>query len=153
MIFLKEFLKKFFTIFTPLIGGGLVGFIISSHIDYKTLNKPPLSPPSFIFPVAWTIIYLLLGIGYYLIIKKNPNYKDKKLYYTSLIINYLWSIIFFIFKWYFVSIAWILILDITIVSLLKSFYRENKLSAYLQIPYLAWTLFATYLNIGIYLLN
>lgn len=153
MIHLKEKIKKFLPIFIPLIGGAIVGFLISSHIDYDTLTKPPLSPPALIFPIAWSIIYLLLGIGYYLVLKVNPNYDNKRLYYISLIINYLWSIIFFIFKWRFFSIAWILLLDITVIYLVKSFYKENKISAYLQIPYLVWLAFATYLNIGIYILN
>lgn len=150
---MKQKIKNIISIFIPLIGGIVISLIISKSIDYNNLTKPPLSPPSYIFTVAWTIIYLLLGISYYLVLKTDSNYEDKGLYYKSLIINYLWSIIFFVFKWRFISIAWILLLDITVIKLIKSFKKYNTLSAYLQIPYLLWLIFATYLNIGIYILN
>lgn len=148
-------LKNIGLLFTPLIGGSVVGFIIKNHIDYNALIKPPISPPSIIFPIAWSSIYLLLGISYYLIKKDEirTNNRLKVLYYTQLIVNYLWSIIFFIFKFRLLASAWIIILDILVFLMIKEIRHEKRVSAYLNIPYLIWILFATYLTIGIYLLN
>lgn len=146
--------KKLFYLFTPVIGGTIVGLLIKNHINYGMLYKPPLSPPSFIFPVMWTIIYILLGISYYKY--KTLNVEDKNLdmiYYGGLIVNYLWSIIFFIFKLRLLSCLWIIILDILVVLLMRAFNKYNNISSRLNIPYLVWCLFATYLTIGIYLLN
>lgn len=147
-------LKKLFYLFTPLVGGIIVALLINGSIDYNILNKPPLSPSSIIFPMIWSIIYILLGISYYIF--KKLDMKDRRLdiiYYSSLIINFLWSIIFFILKLRFFSILWIIILDISIILLMNNYNKYNSASARLNILYLLWCLFATYLTIGIYLLN
>lgn len=144
-----------FRIFLPLVVGGIVGFIMSSFIDYNVLNKPPLSPPGWVFPVAWSIIYLLMGISYYLF-RKNVDYninRERLVYYLQLGVNALWSIFFFVFKWRLFSIFWILLLMVLVVYLFNLFFRKFKTSAYLLIPYIIWLLFATYLNIGVYVLN
>ncbi len=149
-MFLNNFLKKLFYIFFPLICGSLVGIIIAKFMDYETLVKPFLSPPGFIFPIVWSIIYLLLGISYFLI----PNKKNiNKIYYISLFINLLWSIFFFVLKWRLFTCIWTILLLISVVYLLINFYKENKVSFYLNIPYLLWLIFATYLTFGVYLLN
>ncbi len=135
----------------PIIGGGIVGLIISSYMDYQDLIKPPLSPPGFIFPIVWTILYLLMGISYYI-----SNSDDKELdqiYLLQLLVNFLWPIIFFVLKMYFSAFLWIILLLILVVVMIKEFLRIKKLSGYLQIPYLLWLLFATYLNIGVFILN
>ena len=150
---MKEKIRYAFYLLLPIIGGSIIGFLIKDYIDYKELIKPPLSPPSIFFPIAWTIIYILLGISYFIYRKNNYNKKTIRIYYIQLFFNFLWSIIFFIFKLRFISIIWILILDILLILLMKSFYKEQKISTYLLIPYILWIIFATYLNIGIYLLN
>ncbi len=151
---MKKVLNNLFYLFFPLLVGGIVGFIISDSIDYKLLIKPPLSPPSYLFPIAWTIIYLLMGISYYLFSKK-VDYKpiEKMIYYLQLFVNAMWSIIFFLWKWRFFSILWILFLDILVYLMISLFYDSEKKSSYLNIPYLLWILFATYLTVGIYILN
>ncbi|MBQ4583432.1 MAG: tryptophan-rich sensory protein [Bacilli bacterium] len=146
-------LKKLFYLFLPLFGGGIVGFIMKDAIDYTTLNKPLLSPPSIIFPIAWTIIYLLIGTAYLIYRKNNNNKETIKVYYIQLLLNFLWSIIFFNLKWRLFSIIWIILLIVAVIILMKKFKIEEKNSYYLFIPYLLWLLFATYLNIGVYLLN
>lgn len=146
-------LKKLFYLFLPLVGGGVVGFIMKDAIDYSSLNKPLLSPPSIVFPIAWTIIYLLIGIAYLIYQKNNNNKETIRIYYIQLFLNFLWSIIFFNLKWRLFSIIWIILLIVTVVILMKKFKIEEKISYYLFIPYLLWLLFATYLNIGVYLLN
>lgn len=146
-------LKNIFYIFFPLIGGIIVGILMSGAMDYQELIKPPLSPPPITFPIVWTILYLLMGISYYIYRKTNEDETTITIYYLQLFINYFWSIFFFIFKWRFFSIIWILLLDIMIILLLLRFNKDSKTSFYLNIPYLIWCLFATYLTIGIYILN
>ena len=142
------------SILIPVILGGIVGLIISRFMDYNTLNKPPLSPPGFIFGIVWTILYILMGISYGILDTKNLiDEKINKIYYLQLIVNLIWPILFFVFKWRLFSAIWIILLVILVIKMIIEFYRKNKLSAYLQIPYLLWTIFATYLNIGVYLLN
>ncbi len=135
----------------PIFFGTIVGIITSSFINYRDLIQPPFSPPGFIFPIIWSILYLLMGISYSLL--KNKTKEIKNIYYLQLGVNYLWSIIFFAFKWRLIAIIWIILLDILVFIMLLVFKRENKVSFYLQIPYFIWCLFATYLTIGIYLLN
>ena len=142
------------SILIPVILGGIVGLIISRFMDYNTLNKPPLSPPGFIFGIVWTILYILMGTSYGILGTKNLiDEKINKTYYLQLIVNLIWPILFFVFKWRLFSAIWIILLVVLIIKMIIEFYRKNKLSAYLQIPYLLWTIFATYLNIGVYLLN
>ena len=147
-------LKKIFYLFFPIMIGSIIGFVINKYIDYSILIKPPLSPPKLLFPIMWSIIYLLLGISYYLY-KKNSidNKKINYIYYIQLIVNYLWSFIFFVWKLRFVAIIWIIILLILVIDLYRLYYSKYKISSYLLIPYIIWTMFATYLTIGIYILN
>lgn len=147
-------IKRLFYLFFPIVIGSIVGLIISKYIDYSTLVKPSLSPPKLLFPIMWSIIYLLLGISYYLY-KKNSvdNNSIDFIYYLQLIVNYLWSFIFFTWKLRFISIIWIIMLLILIIILYKTYYNKYRLSSYLLIPYIIWTIFATYLTIGIYILN
>ncbi len=152
---MNKFLKNVFYLFLPLVLGGIVGFIISKSIDYNSLIQPPFAPPSLAFPIAWTIIYFLMGLSYFLY-KKNSNSNDKQIpivYYLQLFVNLAWSIIFFSLKWRLFSCFWIIFLVLLVSYLIYLFYKEYKVSAYLNIPYLLWIIFATYLNIGIYVLN
>ena len=146
--------QKLLYILTPIIGGSIVGLIINKSIDYNYLVNPPLSPPSYLFPIVWNILYLLIGTSYY-IYRKNNNDDSLtiKLYYIQLILNYLWSIIFFTLKLRTLAVIWIIVLAITIIYLMIRFYKEERTSFYLFIPYILWVLFATYLNIGIVVLN
>ena len=151
----KNTIKNLFYIFFPIIIGGIVGIIINGHINYEVLNKPLLAPPSYLFPIVWSIIYLLMGISYYLF-RKNVNKdidKTIKVYYLQLFVNALWSIIFFIFELRFFAIIWILLLLGLVITLYKLYKDRYIKSSYFIIPYIIWTLFATYLNIGFYILN
>ena len=147
---MKEKIIKGLQLFAPLILGGLIGFIINSSMDYTSLNQPPLSPPSIIFPIVWSILYLLMGISYFLYRKE---YKKNYLYYLQLGVNLVWPVLFFTLKLRFCSIIWILILAYLIYRLIVEWKNKKRISAYLLIPYLIWTIFATYLNIGVFLLN
>ena len=146
--------QKLLYILTPLIGGSIVGLIINKSIDYNYLVNPPLSPPSYLFPIVWNILYLLIGTSYYIYRKNNDDDSlTIKLYYIQLILNYLWSIIFFTLKLRTLAVIWIIVLAITVIYLIIRFYKEERTIFYLFIPYILWVLFATYLNIGIVVLN
>lgn len=142
------------SILIPLIVGGIVGFITSNFIDYGSLERPLLSPPGILFPIVWTILYTLMGISYGIL--KSNSLTDNKInfiYYFQLAVNALWSIFFFVFKWRLFSFLWIILLIVLVIIMIIRFYSKNKLSGLLQIPYLLWILFASYLNLSIYLLN
>ena len=131
-----------------------LGLIISMFMDYNELNKPPLSPPGFIFGIVWTILYILMGISYGILDYKNLiDTNTKNIYYLQLFVNLLWPIAFFVFKWRLFAFIWLLLLIVLIIKMIIKFYRRDKIAAYLQIPYLLWSIFASYLNIGVYLLN
>ena len=148
---MKKFIINAYYILLPIILGSLVGFLIKDYMDYQMLLKPPLSPPKIVFPIAWSIIYLLMGLAYFFYKRKTDD--KNYIYYIQLIVNLFWSIIFFVFKWRFVSILWIVLLDILVILTMKKFKEYSKVSVYLFIPYLLWILFATYLTIGIFILN
>ena len=148
----KENIKKLIKyILVPLILGSIVGLITSFSMDeFKTLVKPPLSPPGFLFPIVWTILYILMGISHYL----TKDCKEcNEIYIKQLIVNLSWSIIFFTFKLRLIAFLTIIPLIYLIIKMIITFYKENKISAYLQIPYLIWCTFAAYLNLFIYILN
>jgi tryptophan-rich sensory protein len=150
---MKSKLQNLFFIFFPLLGGSVVGFIIKDAIDYKSLILPPFAPSSIVFPIAWTILYILIGISYYWYRLKNDDFLVKFLYYGQLFFNFIWSLLFFLLKWRLLSIFWIIILILIVGYLMYFYYFQEKRSFYLLIPYLLWLTFALYLNFGVYLLN
>lgn len=142
------------SIFIPIIVGGFVGLLISNFIDYNYLQKPPLAPPSILFPIMWSVLYVLMGISYGILESRElVNSKINNIYYLQLFVNAMWSIIFFILKWRLFAFIWIVLLDILVIVMIVQVYKKHKLSGILQIPYLLWILFASYLNLSIYLLN
>jgi tryptophan-rich sensory protein len=149
-----KYIKNIFYLTFPLILGIISTLITRNNINYNTLNKPPLSPPGILFPIVWTILYILIGLSYYLY-KKNTytNKTEIFIYYLQLFLNFTWTIIFFTLELRFLAIIWIIALCISIYTLITLFLQKYKPSAYLLIPYLIWCIFATYLTIGNYLLN
>ena len=159
---IKVYIKS---ILLPVIVGGIVGLLISKFIDYNSLQKPPLSPPSIAFPIIWTILYILMGISFGIIKNQFNNnisvLNDKEgsllssnqLYYIQLLVNSVWSVIFFIFKWRLCAFIWILILIYLVILMIIDFYKKNRIAGLLQIPYLIWLIYAAYLNLGVYILN
>ena len=124
---MKDRIKSLFYIFFPLFIGIVVSLFTSNFMDYSNLVKPPLSPPSILFPIVWTILYLLMGISYFII--KKTNNDDINLdfvYYIQLYVNALWSIIFFVLKWRFISILWIILLDVLVIYMIYLFYSLNS---------------------------
>ena len=148
--------EEIISLLIPLVGGFLSGIIsMSGFKAFSSLNKPLLTPPGFIFPIVWTILYVLMGIGSYLIYEENDYHTDccLKIYAISLFVNFLWSPIFFGLNLRLFALIWIIVLDLVVAYMILCFYKVNKKAAYLQIPYLIWILFATYLNLAFYLLN
>ena len=142
------------SILIPVIIGGVIVLIISKSIDYNTLQKPPLSPPSILFPIVWTILYVLMGISYGILDSKSLiELKTKIIYSLQLFVNATWSLIFFTLKWRLFAFIWIIILDVLVIVMIIDFFKKNKTAGLLQIPYLLWIIFASYLNLGVYLLN
>ena len=144
--------KGLFYLFFPIVLGSIVGLLINSSFD--DLITPVLTPPKIVFPIVWSIIYLLMGISYF-IFKRNSknNSKESFVYYLQLFVNILWSFIFFVFKLRFLAVIWIILLDVLVAYMIYLFYQKVKISAYLNIPYMIWILFASYLTVSIYILN
>ena len=122
---------------------------------YKFLDKPPFAPPSIVFPIVWTILYILMGVSSYIIYSSEHDDKKRALlvYGLQLIVNFVWPIVFFVLSYRLLAFFIILILLILIIIMIIKFYKINKISSLLQIPYLIWVVFATYLNYVLYVLN
>ena len=153
---MKVNLKKLIiNILVPVFLGAIVGFLTSSSNGYKLLNQPSFAPPGILFPIVWTILYILMGVSSYLISESNSVYENKALsiYKLQLVVNLLWSFLFFTFKLYLLSFIWIVLLIILVIVMIKRFYKISKISALIQIPYLLWLIFAAILNFSIYILN
>ena len=142
----------------PLFVGGLAGLITNNSMTiFQTLNQPPLSPPGFIFPIVWTILYVLMGIASYLVLSSENNTKlvttSLKFYLAQLGGNFIWPILFFSFELYLFSFIWILFLIFLVIRTTVLFAQISKPSVYFMIPYLIWLVFAAYLNLAVYLFN
>lgn len=154
----KEKLKIFGVsiLITELVGGLSALLTANSMKMFETVTKPDLTPPAPVFPIVWTILFALMGISAALIYMSPPSV-DKNhsiiIYVCQLIVNFFWSIIFFNFRAYGFAFFWILLLLALIVLMIYKFYQVNKLAALLQIPYLIWVAFATYLTYNIWVLN
>lgn len=143
------------SILIPIAAGSISALLSGNMGMYSALNKPPLSPPGFLFPIVWMILYILMGISSYLIYtSQNPDSpKALKTYALQLGINFFWSIIFFGFSRFFLSFLWLLLLIAIIIMMIRQFMKISRAAAYLQIPYLLWCIFAAYLNLMIYRMN
>ena len=156
--------KLIIAILIPLLVGGLSAFLTKdAMVMFDAIKKPPLSPPGIVFPIVWSILYVLMGVARYLL----HNLDEQKLseeqikfrnytlaiYDIQLFFNFFWSIIFFKFSMYKVAFLWLIILWVLVFIFIKNALKLNKISAYLMIPYLLWITFAGYLNVAIAILN
>lgn len=143
-------MKKFIIILLITFG---VAVLPTIFIDFNTdyLIKPALFPPKILFPIVWTILYILMSISLYLSSKyDNEVYK---LYSIQLVLNSLWSPLFFMFKTYLFSTIELIILLFIVIIMMYQMYLKNKTAGYLQIPYVIWLIFALFLNVSIFILN
>lgn len=135
---------------SALLSGGFGDF-------YEKFTPPPLLPPSWLFPVVWTILYALMGFSAYLISSSDANQTDKTkalaIYWIQLAVNFLWSIVFFRFESLWGAVVVILVLLALIIAMIAAFRKINPLAALLNVPYLLWVAFATYLTIAVAVIN
>ena len=139
------------------VGTGLLSSFVTGNFSalYQDVNHPVFVPPAWLFPVVWSILYVLMGISAYIIGESNSDMKSfaLRVYYLQLAVNFLWSPLFFVFKLYWFSFFWLLFLWLLVLVMIIRFFKINKLAAYLQIPYLIWLTFAAYLNFSVAVLN
>lgn len=142
------------SILIPLAVGALSS-LLSGTMMNMNFNQPSFAPPPSIFPIVWTILYILMGISSYLVYTSDSPLKTPALfvYAIQLVFNFFWSILFFRFSLYGIAFLWLLALIGLIIMMIYLFSKIKPLAAYLQIPYLFWCLFAAYLNYAIYTLN
>ena len=138
--------------------GGLSAFLTSDNMRlFEQIQKPPLSPPAILFPIVWTILYVLMGISSYLVLRSNGNNDQVgnalKVYGLQLVFNFFWSLIFFNAEAYLLSFIWLVIMWVLILVTIRRFYKISKPAGLLMIPLLLWVTFAGYLNLAIYFLN
>lgn len=141
----------------PLAVGGLSSLVSGAGVTYEEMIKPPLSPPSWLFPVVWTILFLLMGISSYLVYVSDAPKSSKSsaltVYAVQLVVNFFWPLFFFKLQAYLLALIWLILLWVLVLIMVIRFYGINKTAGLLQIPYILWLTFAAYLNFGIYLLN
>lgn len=158
MVF-KFNLKRFLiSIAIPLIVGGLSAILTSGNMEiYSQIVRPPLSPPSWLFPVAWTILYTLMGISLYLVWNSDADTNQKRIAFiifgVQLFLNFIWSPIFFNMQQFLLAFVVLVLLWLFTLGMIVFFYKTSKAAGLLQIPYIIWLTFAGYLNFAIYLLN
>ena len=139
-------------VITFFIGSFFALFIGSN--SYVDLNKA-IDVPGYIFPIVWSILYLLMGISLYIIYESYGYNKNSatKTYFLQLLVNSFWTLIFFGFKLYLLGFIWILLLIVLVIIMIIKFYIINKLAGLMNIPYLFWLIFAGFLNLSIVILN
>lgn len=155
---MKKLLLLIACITVPLALGAWAGIVTSSNIAswYETLNKPSFRPPNWLFAPVWTTLYVLMGISFLLIIQdKKSASKTRAIQYaiTQLVLNTLWSFLFFYFHQIGIALVEIVLLWLSIFMMIRAYFPIHRLAAVLQIPYLAWVSFASMLNAAYYFLN
>ena len=141
----------------PLAVGGVSGFLTRNSMStFQKLKKPPLSPPGWLFPVVWSILFVCMGIASWLVWKQ-PESEDRtralKTYAAQLVVNFFWPILFFLGKQYTIAFAWLCLLWYLVYSCLNQFFLLSKKAGNLLVPYLVWLTYAGYLNLMISILN
>lgn len=151
-------MKAIFLAVLFLIVGGVSGFSVSSSVNswFTTLNKPFLNPPDFIFAPVWTVLYISLAVFYWLLDREPYSQNTriiKRLFVWQLILNFLWTPVFFGLHCIWGGLIILLILNFLVFRIIKLTIKINKLCVLIILPYFCWLLFATYLNLGIFVLN
>ena len=153
---MKKAKPYIFSILLALTVGGLSALATANNMNiYDKINTPPLSPPGWLFPVVWTILFILMGISAAIVYTSKSDKKDEALfiYAVSLILNFSWSIFFFNMQSFIISFIILIVLWLSIIITMIQYYKINKTAAWLQLPYLLWVTFAGYLNLAIAILN
>lgn len=137
---------------------GILSAVLTKDMmkEYGAMTKPALSPPASVFPIVWTILYLLMGIAS--VIVYNSEGSENRtvglyLHFMQLIFNFFWSIIFFNLKMYMFAFVWLVLLFMIVISMIANYRKVNLIAGLLNIPYLTWLIFAGYLNFMVYFIN
>ena len=136
--------------------GGLSALVTNDSMKfYEHLMKPPLAPPGTVFPIVWTILFVLMGISAALVYTSDNTAKNRALtlYAVQLVVNFFWPVFFFVIQARLFSFFWLLLLLVLVIAMTVQFSKHSKLAAWLQAPYIAWLIFAAYLNMAAYILN
>ena len=154
---MKRYKPLLIALAIPLAVGGLGALLAGGMSDYGAMVKPPLSPPGWVFPVVWSILYLLMGLASWRIWKGDATMDQKRkalgLYAAQLLLNLLWPIVFFRWQLFLAALILLIGLWVLIFLTIRAFSKIDEKAADLLIPYLLWVSFAVYLNFGIFLLN
>jgi len=152
---MQKFFKLIVALLIPQIIGGIGAIFTVSAIPswYSTLNKPFLNPPNYIFGPVWTILYLMMGISFFLIWQKGFAKKTGGFFMIQLFLNGIWSFLFFGLQSPLLALIDIILLIIFLALSIFYFFQNNRLASFLLIPYFLWITFASYLNLMIYILN
>ena len=156
---MKEKIKSYvFFILSALAVGGLSAFFTRNNMDINNdLLMPPLSPPPILFPIVWSILFILMSISAAMIYNSDAPKSQKNtalnIYALSLAVNFSWNIIFFNLRAFGFAFFWLLLLLFLIILTIIKYFKIQKIAAYLQIPYALWVTFAGYLTAGIWWLN
>ncbi|MDD6045222.1 MAG: tryptophan-rich sensory protein [Clostridia bacterium] len=144
------------SIAAALAVGGLSALLTGDGMEkYKLLRQPSLAPSGWIFPIVWTVLYVLMGIGAAMVCLSGSSSKKKPLiiYGMQLLVNFFWTILFFMLEARLFAFIWLLLLLVLAIWMAVSFGRVHRTAGLLQIPYILWLMFAGYLNFAVYLLN
>ena len=154
---LRKYKSLWISLAIPLAVGALAALLSGGGADfYASVNTPPLSPPGWLFPVVWTLLYLLMGYSSWLVWREKDapgRTPALRIYAAQLAVNFVWPLLFFRARVFLAAFLWLLLLAALIIGMLRRFDRVSSRAAWLQFPYLFWCLFAAYLNLGIYILN
>ena len=141
----------------PIIGAVLISILVSSDNTYNNIIKPPFSPPSIVFPIVWSVLYIMMGISLWLIRISDAQEGEKqekiRAFSAQLLLNFLWPIIFFKFETYFAAIICLIFLIALLIKTYKEFKTIDRRASALLLPYMIWCFFFFYLNIGVCILN
>ena len=153
----KNFKSYVFFIFVSLGAGLLSALLTMGNMNiYREITRPPLSPPAILFPIVWTVLYILMGAGAATVhTRAHSGTAGPALavFFLQLAVNFFWSLIFFNLRAWLWAFVWLLILWGLIFVMIKRFGTVSPLAAKLQLPYLLWVTFAGYLTLAIYILN
>lgn len=135
--------------------GGAAALVNAGRMENESLIQPPLSPPAWLFPIVWSILFLLMGVSAARVwLSGAPERSDALfLYCTQLVVNFLWTVFFFRFGALLLSFFWLIFLILLVVLMLVRFEKCAPGAGKLQIPYTLWLLFAAYLNFAVCILN
>ena len=139
-----------------LLAGSLSALLTGENMMiYQTVAKPALAPPAVLFPIVWTVLYLLMGVGAAMVYNARGDYRrlGLLLFFAQLAVNFFWSILFFNLRAFLFAFVWLILLWVLAAAMLIAFFKTRRAAGLLQAPYLLWLTFAAYLNFSVYILN